>query len=848
MSLCSHIKTRRNLPMNNNYKKKTEAIRVKAIVENQNWLRPDGEYGIFRCRVMESDADVKVNSKGEFNMKGDLPYDLKEGKSYVVYLRNPEYNEKFRNYTYIIDKFETEQLTLPEEQYEFLATVATDFICKQLEKLYPDQPIIDLIFEDKVDFTQVNGLGEKSLANLKEKLELYKDLGKLQNMLKPLGVTIRSIKKIANHFGSPDSAYYTLKKSLYNLCQVKGFGFAKVDEIALKGGTDPQDPLRIRYCLAYILEQQANDGHSWNYREDLKVEALEYLQIEPHLVDTFLDESAYVKGDYYDSLDIIVVGELVSTFGMYYAERSTLDNLDRILQHYIPLSDDIAAYHYEIDDVQEALGITYSDEQRNAIINALQYGVYIVEGLAGTGKTTIIKAIEQIQSKRGVMTIAVALSGKAANVLASKGLEAKTIHRALGFNGEGFSYNADEPMPYRWVNLDEAGMANATLWSALTSAIPNGAQFIVSGDAGQLAAIGHGDVMRDILSSIRYPKTELKKIHRQAEDSGVIEIAHKVRYGQEITGYNHELNEVFGKNKDLQIITQFKPKKDEVVTNPFMSEEEQKEAFNPIYVTAKMILDSQIHKIKMSENPERMLLDFQVICPTRVGALGAESLNAYAQKIYNQNTDGITKGKVTFKKDDKVIVNGNKYSITGYETIKDYILDKPITYVEEVQVPFGDEGETVTEEKIRPVPFDLFNGTMGIIKGIFLEQQEVLIRFEGIDALIAIKEEDLDALDLGYAITVHKSQGSSIPNVLFTFDFSAFKLLSKQLVYTALTRTSSGKCIMLCENNALLKAIQTDASGNRRTFMRLFLEHLDAEAQAQEDQKEDVWEDEYEEE
>lgn len=833
---------------NQHYKKKTETIRVKVVIDWQNWLRPDGEYGIFRCRPMETDAEVKLNSKGEFNIKGDLPYDLKVGKSYVVYLRNPEYNEKFRNYTYTIDRFETEQLTLPEEQYEFLSTVATENICKQLEALYPNQPIIDLIFEDKVDFTQVNGLGEKSLENLKEKLELYKDLGKLQNMLKPLGVTIRAIKKIANHFGSPDSAYYTLQKSLYNLCQVKGFGFAKVDEIALKGGTDPQDPLRIRYCLAYILEQQANDGHSWNYREDLKVEALEYLQIEPHLVDTLLDESTYVKGEFYDSLDIIVVGELVSTFGMYYAERSTLDNLDRLLSHYIPLSDDIAAYNYEIDDVQAQLGIVYSEEQRNAIINGLQHGVYIIEGLAGTGKTTIIKAIEQIQSKRGVLTIAVALSGKAANVLSSKGLHAATMHRTLGFNGEGFAHHENSPLSYRWVNLDEAGMANATLWSALVRAIPNGAQFIISGDAGQLAAIGHGDVMRDILGSIRYPKTELKQIHRQAQDSGVIEVAHLVRHGQELTGYNHEMNNIYGANKDLQVITQFKPKKDEVVVNPFMSDEEQKEAFNPIYVTAKMILDSQIHKIKMSDDPERALLDFQVICPTKVGALGVESLNAYAQHIYNKNSEGISKGKITFKKDDKVIINGNKYGIKGYETIKDYILDKPLSQETEVEMPFGEDGETRTETKMLPIPFDLFNGTMGIIKGVFKDKQEVLVRFEGIDALISIHEDDMDALDLGYAITVHKSQGSSIPNVLFTFDFSAFKLLSKQLVYTALTRTSTGKCLMLCENNALLKALQVDASGNRRTFMRLFLEHLDAESlqsETQESESVEEWEDEY---
>lgn len=815
----------------NNYKKRAESFRVKLQIENQNWLKqPDQDFGIFRCRLAEEpEKEVKTAMNGTVNIKGNIPYLLQIGKSYVMYLfGNPEYNDKYKNYTYTIDRFETEQLTLPEEQFEFLSTVTTESIYKQLEQLYRDQNIIDLIFEDKIDLSAVTGLADKTYEKLKEKLEMYKDLGKLQNMLKPLGVTIRSIKKIANHFGSPDSAYYVLQKSLYNLCAVKGFGFGKVDEIALKGGTDPRDPLRIQYCLAYILEQQANDGHSWNYREDLKVEALEYLQIEPMHVDEFLDKNIYQKGEFYDSLDIIVVGELVSTFGMYYAERSTLDNLDRILANYIPLSDNIEEYNYEIDDVQEQLGIIYSQEQRQAILDGLNHGVYVIEGLAGTGKTTIIKAIEQIQAKRGVITIAVALSGKAAFILSTKGLNSATIHRTLGFNGEGFAHNKDNPLVQRWLNLDEAGMANAGLWSSLTSAIANGAQFVISGDAGQLAAIGHGDVMRDILASTRYPKTELKQIHRQAADSGIIEVAHKVRHGEQITGYGHEMNDVFGKNKDLQIITQFKPKKDEVVINPFMSEEEQKEAANPVYVTAKLVMEHQINKIKLSDNPEQELLNFQIIAPTKVGSLGVESLNAYAQHLYNKNTDGISKGKVTFKKDDKVIINGNKYSILGYETIKDFIMEKPISAKTTVQVPISEDSEeTYEEEKDMPVPFDLFNGTMGIVKGIFTDSRFVLIKFEGIDALIGIHEDDLDALDLGYAITVHKSQGSSIPNVLFTFDFSAFKLLSKQLIYTALTRTSTGKCLMLCENNALLKALSTDSSGNRRTFMRLFLDHLD---------------------
>lgn len=829
-----------------NYKKKAESFRVKLIVEKTNWTNPDGDYGIYKCSLAESpEKEIKTAYNGTFNMKGNVPYDLKTNKSYVVYLfGNPEYNDKYRNYTYTIDKFETEQLTLPEEQFEFLSTVTTEAIYKQLEDLYRDQPIIDLIFEDKIDLTKVNGLKEKTFEKLKEKLDMYRDLGKLQNMLKPLGVTIRSIKKIATHFGSPDAAYYTLQKSLYNLCEVKGFGFAKVDEIALKAGTEPTDELRIKYCLGYLLEQGANDGHSWSYKEELKVEALDLLQIEPHYIDTFYENNPYEKGQYYHKLDIIVVGELVSMFGMYYDERNTLDNLDRIVQNYVPMSDDETYFNQQIDIAQEELGIVYTEEQRETILTSLKHGVVVIEGLAGTGKTTVLKAIVRIQQNRGVQCMAVALSGKAANIMSSKGLNAGTIHRTLGYNGDGFHHDSGNPLPFGLINLDEAGMASASLWNSLVSAIPSKGQFIVSGDSGQLAAIGAGDVMRDILASKRYVKCELKQIHRQAMDSGVIEVAHKVRYMEQITGYNHEMNQVYGKNEDLQIITQSKPKKDEVVVSPFMTDEEEKEAANPIYVTVKRYMEAKIAMIKNSLDPEKELLDFQILCPTKVGALGVDSLNRYAQHLYNDNKEGIKKGNVTFKKNDKVIVNGNKYQIFGYSDINSFLIGTPMESENykpstiSIETDDGDIYEAYYEEpeEAKFATFDLFNGTMGIIKGVYPEKNQILIKFEGIPALIAIHEDDLDALDLGYAITVHKSQGSSIPNVLFTFDFGAFKLLSKQLIYTALTRTSTGKCIVICENNALLKAVSIDASGYRRTFMSLFLQHLDAEAQEDESQ------------
>lgn len=825
--------------MTNDFTKKAEPIRAKLKIRDVRWVNEDEDYGIYVGILMEYDASLKTGYGNTINFKGKIPYPLRKEKVYVIYLEgSPDYNQKYNNYTYTINRFENEQLTLPEEQFEFLATVTPRDIYLQLDEQYRGENIIDLIFEDKIDLTKIKGLKEISFENLKEKLQLYRDLGKLQSMLRPLGVSISSIKKIAKHFGSPETAHYKLEQNLYNMCEVKGFGFTKVDEIALKGGVDPRDEMRIKFCLGYILEQCGQEGHSYMYRSDMIVQATDYLKIEPSYVINFLDSSEYNKGNKYHFQDVIVVGDMVSTFGMYWDERNTLNHLDRIMDTYQP--PEFIDINKAIADAEFEAGFKYTDEQVQAIKECLNTGVYIIEGKSGTGKTSLVKAIINIMERVGVQTIGATLSGKASQVLMSKGVEASTIHRLLGYDGTGFRHNADEPISYKSVNLDEAGMNSANIWSSVLQALPDGVKLLITGDSGQIPSIGAGDILRDVLASNRYPKTELKQIHRQAKDSGVIEVAHKIRDGIPIVNYGEEINQVFGVNQDLQIVTMSKPKKDEVIINSIMTEEQIKEAQNPIYSVAKSVIESKIMEIKYlsdKDERERQLLDFQVICPTKSnGALSVDSINSFTQKIYNDNPTGITKGKTEFKKDDKVIVSGNKYKLNGYASIDHYIKNQPMekdySMVEHDSNSYEEYGmfEPEREEEDNYEKFDLFNGTVGIIKEIFPTRKTVLIKFEGVNALIPIHEDDFDALDLAYAYSIHKSQGSSIPNLLVLFDFGAFKLLSKQLVYTAITRTS-GKCILLCENNALLKSISTDASGLRRTFMSLFLQHLDSQEQ-----------------
>ena len=802
--------------MSNFKKKKFESFRVKLKVEAINYQKD--EFGIYRCSPIDSSKEIKLNWKNEFNVKGNIPYDLRVGKVYTIYMGNPEYNEKFKNHTYEIDKFEVEQLTKPEEQFEFLQTVTTANLYKQFVEHYDGQNIIDLIFNDQIDFNKIKGLQQATFDNLKEKLEMYKDLGKLQILLAPLGVTVKAITKIANHFDSPDRAHRILTESLYNLCEVKGYGFTKVDEIALKANYPERDPIRISECLKYIIDENTKDGHSWSYREDIMTQALEYLNIEPHLIDEILNNTPYEKGKHYKPNDIIVVGELVSLHRLYMDERNVLKHLDRIDAKYeVPVLEDIDEL---IQQAENELGIKYTEEQRSTIIDSVKHGIYVVEGQAGSGKSTVVKGIVTINQYLGRECIATCLSGKASNVLFSKGLNASTIHRLLGYNGEGFARDEENPIPYYAINLDEAGMVNANIWSHLLTAVADGSHCVISGDEKQLSAIGSGDVLRDILSSKRYAKTELKQVHRQALDSGIIELAHKVRRGEQVTSFGREMTQNFGKNEDLTLITRSKPKKESVVLHDFMNDLEIMEAQNPIFQIARQIINSQIEKIKKSDDKEQGILDFQVITPTKSsGALSVDSINKLIQREYNSSKESIKLGKNTFLNGDKIIVHGNSYDVRGYASVNDYKLGLNISSSPTTESEEPSENNLAT--------FDIFNGTIGIIKYVDLKEELILVKFEGIDGLIALDDEDCEGVDLGYAISIHKSQGSGFPNVLMLFDFGAFKMLSQQLIYTGITRASE-RCVIVCENNALFHSIKNDG-GNRRTFLSLFLEQLDGE-------------------
>lgn len=461
------------------------------------------------------------------------------------------------------------------------------------------------------------------------------------------------------------------------------------------------------------------------------------------------------------SKDFYTDEERIALFKNYFYEKEIKRLLLKLLNHKNELI--IEDVDKKIAEIEESNGFTYTEEQRNAIRLAIDNNVIVLNGKAGTGKSFTVQGI--LNTLDQWQHVCCALSGKAAKILSAKDLNAMTIHRMLGIDSEGkFSHNEQKKLHNHIFVLDEASMCSSYIMYSVISAIPNGAKLIIVGDSAQLPPIGCAAVFDDLLNSEVIPKQELTIVQRQAQKSGILSCANEIREGKQIIHKNNFSKQVFGELKDF-------------VAFPLEDKENIKELTLQLCERFK---DKDIN-------------DFQVITALKErGDISVKQLNIEIQKLFNDMSKPFVKRKnYEYRILDKVIQNGNNYDC-------------------------GESGGV-----------SVFNGTLGVITHIEFakndkEKDKVYIQFEGIDEIIYYTNDELDQIELAYAITCHRSQGSTIPYVLFLFDFSAYTLLSRQMVYTGITRASKG-CVMVCENRALQFAIKTDQSGKRQTFLREML-------------------------
>ena len=583
--------------------------------------------------------------------------------------------------------------------------------------------------------SEVKGISEKKAREIAMQIAEKSDMRKAMMFLQKYGISLNLGAKIYQKYG--DSVYSVLQENPYRLADdISGVGFKIADEIAYRIGIHTDSDYRIKSGMVYTLLQATGEGHVYLPKDELFQRAAELLGVdssymEKHLVDLAMDRKIVQK----EQGDQI----LIYPAQYYYLELNTARML-RELDIFCPEDEKIV--ERRIVQIEKETGTVLDEMQKKAVQEAAGHGLLILTGGPGTGKTTTINAIIRYFEGEGAEIRLAAPTGRAAKRMTeATGYEAQTIHRLLELSGmpeddrEGqpihFERNAENPLETDVIIIDEMSMVDIHLIHSLLMAVTAGTRLILVGDENQLPSVGPGNVLRDIIRSGQFPVVELKKIFRQASESDIVVNAHKINKGEQVEINNKSRDFFFLKRYDADII---------------------------IRVVIALIQE------KLPKYVEAKPFEIQVLTPMRKGLLGVERLNQILQRYLNP-PDASKKekeiGQGLFREGDKVMQVRNNYQLEW-----------------EIRGRYG-----IPIEK----GVGVFNGDTGIIKTIneFAETAEVEFE-DGRWAEYSFKQ--LDELELAYAVTIHKSQGSEYPAVILPLLGGPRMLMSRNLLYTAVTR------------------------------------------------------------
>ena len=549
--------------------------------------------------------------------------------------------------------------------------------------------------------------------------------------------------KIFEVFGK--DAIEEIKNNPYNLIdEIFGISFEKADKIAKKIGIDTCDEFRVENGIKYMLGKYASYGHSYAPRKELvEKTATKILEIPSEVVDDRLVEIG-LEGSI--KVDVIDNEEVVYLYSYYRAEQNVTKKLVSLCQS--PLKSLCLEIDNLIKQTENQMMIQFSAEQKNAMKTCLNNGVSVITGGPGTGKTTIINGILNILACGDFKTAIAAPTGRAAKrMMETTGQEAFTIHRLLEYyydedaNAMRFGKNEYDQLEYDAIIVDESSMVDLMLMDALLKAIPDGTRLLLVGDADQLPSVGVGNVLRDILESEYIYSERLTQIFRQAQESMIVVNAHRINNGE--YPYSNGMDTDFF----------------------FMNRKSEREMLRTILE----LCDTRLPKFY---NVEDKTQDIQVITPTRKGMLGSTNLNKELQKVLNPASDFLKEkviGDRTFRENDKVMQIKNNYQLT-WQSSEDF-----------------SEGTGV------------FNGEIGLIRKINNDENKVTVVFDGC-RYVDYDFQELEELELAYAMTVHKSQGSEFPVVIMPMTWVPPVLGNRNLLYTGVTRGKRGVVLVGSEN------------------------------------------------
>lgn len=579
---------------------------------------------------------------------------------------------------------------------------------------------------------EIEGIGKKKLETIIESYREQRELKNITIFLQTHGLSVNQCLKIYKKYGA--SSVDTVKNNPYILCdEISGIGFKTSDKIARSLGIEIDSPFRIQSGIRYVINEFCANGHTFMPKDELIKEASNVLTVSGDIIEENIKNAAL---DRKIKLEKVNDKEGVFTIPNYYCE---LGITNRILTLAISNFQDISVdVEHLILQFEKKNNITFAESQKDAIISAFQNGIEIITGGPGTGKTTIIKCIIEIFETCGLKVLLGAPTGRAAKRMSeSTGKEATTIHRMLDmgvFEKEEsvFVTNAEEhSLEADVVIIDEASMIDITLMNALLKSIKVGTRLIIVGDVDQLPSVGAGNVLNDFIESGFTKVVRLKEIFRQGKESMIVVNAHKINKG-EMPKLNEKGTDFFFIRNDIQ----------EGILNTIID-----------------LINTRLPKFNSNWDK---LKSIQVLVPMKKGVLGVTNLNERIQNVLNPKAPYKKEKEfrsMVFREGDKVMQIKNNYSLKWTR-----IAGK------------GDhEG------------LGVFNGDMGFIESIDLEGKKLSIIFDD-ERRVIYDFIYLDELDLAYAITIHKSQGSEFPVVIIPAYMGAPLLMNRNLLYTGITR------------------------------------------------------------
>ncbi|MDK0569398.1 ATP-dependent RecD-like DNA helicase [Clostridium perfringens] len=579
---------------------------------------------------------------------------------------------------------------------------------------------------------EIEGIGKKKLETIIESYREQRELKNITIFLQTHGLSVNQCLKIYKKYGA--SSVDTVKNNPYILCdEISGIGFKTSDKIARSLGIEIDSPFRIQSGIRYVINEFCANGHTFMPKDELIKEASNVLTVSGDIIEENIKNAAL---DRKIKLERVNDKEGVFTIPNYYCE---LGITNRILTLAISNFQDISVdVEHLILQFEKKNNITFAESQKDAIISAFQNGIEIITGGPGTGKTTIIKCIIEIFETCGLKVLLGAPTGRAAKRMSeSTGKEATTIHRMLDmgvFEKEEsvFVTNAEEhSLEADVVIIDEASMIDITLMNALLKSIKVGTRLIIVGDVDQLPSVGVGNVLNDFIESGFTKVVRLKEIFRQGKESMIVVNAHKINKG-EMPKLNEKGTDFFFIRNDIQ----------EGILNTIID-----------------LINTRLPKFNSNWDK---LKSIQVLVPMKKGVLGVTNLNEKIQNVLNPKAPYKKEKEfrsMIFREGDKVMQIKNNYSLKWTR----------------IAGKGEHEGSGV------------FNGDMGFIENIDLEGKKLSIIFDD-ERRVIYDFMYLDELDLAYAITIHKSQGSEFPVVIIPAYMGAPLLMNRNLLYTGITR------------------------------------------------------------